>query len=459
MKGALFILFCVTACLCSASTDKLTPNPCGVSIQDQVLWQPGSGTDVQLIERYGNAVLHLLAVKKFVQLDCIADNARTTRAKFPGGMWKLHNIYVALSTPRPASSDQDWHNHLALLERWTASRPNSITARVALAEAYLAYAWVARGNGLAESVTETGWRLLNQRDEIAHQVLMDASSLPAKCPEWYVAMQSWGLTGGWTVEQATAFLNKAVVFEPDYYYYSRMHAHFLLPQWSGEKGDTERFAKESADRIGGAEGDILYAQIISCLCSDIAHLNGIQWPRVQRGYEQLEKKWGLSIFNDNMLAYVAVKLSDPVIANQMFLRIGDKRDKDTWSDLKYFDACKKWAAEQALAMRADQEAMEAAAAANLTNAEGARYQQEFERKLASMLPECVRSTKDPTKFEILFKVADKGQSAISYSYPGTKVTGCLLVTFARNQYPPPPRANYWVRFDIDPAKFAMPGSK
>jgi hypothetical protein len=59
------------------------------------------------------------------------------------------------------------------------------------------------------------------------------------------------------IEKAHALLLTAIEFEPGYYYYHHSYAEFILPKWNGEEGDSEKFAQESADRVGGAEGDIL----------------------------------------------------------------------------------------------------------------------------------------------------------------------------------------------------------
>ena len=58
--------------------------------------------------------------------------------------------------------------HLARLEKWRAQYPQSITVYTTLAATYVNYAWQARGNGYANTVTDEGWQLF--RDRI-HQAL------------------------------------------------------------------------------------------------------------------------------------------------------------------------------------------------------------------------------------------------------------------------------------------------
>ena len=105
-------------------------------------------TDLEALNEQEEAVAALLKQEKFKELDCLADAARSGQAKFPGGMWILHNLYAGLDQPtRQHATEIDWRNHLARLERWVAAMPNSITARVALAQSYAGYGWVARRGG------------------------------------------------------------------------------------------------------------------------------------------------------------------------------------------------------------------------------------------------------------------------------------------------------------------------
>ena len=66
-------------------------------------------------------------------LDCLADAARARKARFPGGAWKLRNIYIGLDSPQPGHPTQDdWQRHMELVQTWGQRNPNSVTATIAL---------------------------------------------------------------------------------------------------------------------------------------------------------------------------------------------------------------------------------------------------------------------------------------------------------------------------------------
>jgi hypothetical protein len=114
-----------------------------------------------------------LVAEKFDNLDRMAAQFRSEKARFPGGEWKLRYFYGALD--KPELSDKDSLDHLAHLRRWIAQRPESITARVALATSLHRWAWVARGNGMASTVTPEGWRSFNERIQESLSVLKAAA--------------------------------------------------------------------------------------------------------------------------------------------------------------------------------------------------------------------------------------------------------------------------------------------
>ena len=145
-----------------------------------------------------------------------------------------------------------------MLQRWASARPESITARVALAKSYVNYGEDARGSGFADTVSESGWKLLAERTTKAKLILDEASKLSTKDPEWYVVMQELVLHQDWETPARRALLEQAVKFEPEYYYYYRLFANSIQPKWGGEEGEVETFLQESSDRIGGDAGDILY---------------------------------------------------------------------------------------------------------------------------------------------------------------------------------------------------------
>jgi hypothetical protein len=136
------------------------------------------------LDEYQEAIAQLPKDQNFSELDCIADSARISKTRFSGAAWKLRNIYLGRSQPRPGHpTEEDWRKHLQPVDRWSKKNSQSTTARIVLAESYINYGWDAGGNGTAGSVAENGWKLVGERLEKAKTILRRDSRLSQKCPE------------------------------------------------------------------------------------------------------------------------------------------------------------------------------------------------------------------------------------------------------------------------------------
>jgi len=190
------------------------------------------------LEEFQNwTVADLLKQERLDELDCTADQLPPSKARFAGGIWQMQALYRGLEDPWVGHATEiDGQNHIEPLKRWVKTKPQSITARIALAEAYGNYDWDARGTGTSDTVSETGWDLFHEGLEKAKKTLDEAATLDAKCPEWYVAMETVARGQGRDVPHANPLIEKAIEFEPAYYSSYGMHAIFLIHRGMATKG-------------------------------------------------------------------------------------------------------------------------------------------------------------------------------------------------------------------------------
>ncbi len=414
--------------------------------------------NLHLLDRYQEGIRALFQQEKFEVLDKTADAARATKARLPGGFWTIHLIYSALMTPAEGTydaSENDWTSQLVRLQRWTAQRPHSITARVALGGAQLQYAWRARGGGYADKVTDDGWRLFQQRAEMAAKTLMDASSLPAKCPEWFLTTQLTARALGQSKEMQTAIFEKAIAFEPDYQYFYRAQAEMLMPKWEGEEGEMAAFAGHVADRIGGKKGDIIYFQIavvLNCGCDNDRGLNGLSWPRIKRGYTDLEEQYGEFVGNLNGMAYMAGMAGDIAYAHEMFTRIGEGWDETLWHKKANFEMVRQWA--QFAEVPKTMDAAMKAADENLQTSDGRKFDEQVAKTFASnysaTVTECLKSSGDLSlvPFEMVLQVGGNGTVEQIVVSKMSRTSSCIAAKLDGGLFPPPPKPDYWVKVSM-----------
>jgi Domain of unknown function (DUF4034) len=422
-------------------------------------------TDVHAGEKYDKAVQELLQQEKFAELDALAASARATKSRFSGGSWKLHGFYNALRgssfTACGKATEAEWRTHLEKLKRWTSLRPQSITARVALAEAYVGYAWYIRGDRFADVVADKAWKPFKENIQLAKDTLDDASALPEKCPHWYLVMQQVGRAQGWGLEELTALLNQASSFEPLYYYYYREHAFTLQPRWYGEEGDAERFAEQTSARIGGQQGAIVYFEIavtLNCTgCSETkAQFSRMSWEKIQQGYAAEEELYGTSIRKLNDFAHLAIRAEDRPVALKLFVRIGDNWDKTTWTAYSYFDSSRQWA----WAIPEDLDKLSQASYAGRQTREGDQYyrqvESEFTKRYAAELKQCGETEKgDSEPFSVFIRLGKDGAAQEMKAWPPTRLSACFMPKVTKARFKAPPQPSYPVALGIETRPHAM----
>ncbi|MBS1850409.1 MAG: DUF4034 domain-containing protein [Acidobacteria bacterium] len=429
-----------------------------------------NATDPDSFTKYKTAVADMLAQEKFRELDCLADSLRANKTKFAGGMWKIHAFYQGLKDPviNQHATEDDWQTHLQLLEKWSAQEPESMTARVALASSYQGYAWFARGNGYSGSVSDSGWQLFGERMAKSAFILRQASSLKAKCPEWFLAMQVVAQAQGWDVAQANELFEQAFAFAPDYYYFSRAQAALLLPKWLGEEGATEKFVTQISDRVGGKAGDILYFQLaedLICSCGENPVFDHLSWPRIKTGFAATEEVYGPSLANLNKFALMAVTAKDPITADKTFTRIGDNWDKEVWGNEDSYRSDVEWT--KKLVPQAYKKLQNTAVAeANAKTSEGAAYKKESEKKLAGIVRGCMESEAgDGKAFSLLIEMMADGTVEEAYTDLNKPVSRCVYGKLAEAHFhkqavfSQPPHDKYWLTFDMDPAALALTSAR
>ena len=308
-----------------------------------------SPNKLQTALEYQSPIKQYFIQGNYDQLEKTIKEAREGKGRVVGGSWKVLEFYFAIhATFLGQNADEsDWKMNFDALNKWIAAKPESAAARISLAQAYSGYAWKARGGGYANTVTDKGWELFRERYAMASATLAEAARLKEKCPYWYEEMQTVALAQGWDKSQTRELMEQAISFEPDYYHFYREHANSLQTKWNGDEGELESFAEEVSNRVGGEKGDILYFEITSlkaCQCdAEKDAMQNMSWPRIKRGYAELEQTYGVSSLKRNRFASMAVKARDKEAARTEFAIIGSEWDKDVWRNDAEFESAKTWA--------------------------------------------------------------------------------------------------------------------
>lgn len=297
---------------------------------------------------YGERVHSLLEQGNYAELESLAQINRSERGRFIAGSWRNNNFFnsVVWMPSTALLKDSDYQKQSEKLKKWQADRPDSASARIALAKFYVSYADFARGTGYADTVSKTQWKQYHARTAIAKQALIEAATLKDRDPQWYFVMECIAQNEGWEKADMRELLDQALAFEPDYYHFYRPYTNYLLPQWYGDPGEIPVFAKEIASTRSEPAGSITYFQITSglaCYCgSEIEELKTADWQKLQLGFANLQTAYGLNNLNANRLAEMAMVFHDRPVAHEAFSHV-IQRDPVVWLTEDSFEQARAWA--------------------------------------------------------------------------------------------------------------------
>ncbi len=337
--STIFLSVFLCSALCAQSSNRVDPHSQPAAVLPGAD-NDGTESDSQPARAFRVTVRHLFDKENFNQLEVIAAKARSEKEHFLGGAWKLNVFYTTIQGPGSlTATDAVWTEHMERLQRWIDAKPESITPRVAQAQAYLRFAWKARGKGYSDTVTSDGWKLFEERVQQAKETLEKAETASTKDPQWYHDMQIVALAQGWDRSQTDDLLQRASSFEPSYFYFYTAHANYLLPKWYGKPGEAETFAQTIADRLGGQEGNAVYFEIalLENCCKAKQQMPNLSWDRVKQGFAALEQLYGSTNHELNAIAFMAARQKDSEFGQQIFARIGDNWDEAVWGSKVKFD--------------------------------------------------------------------------------------------------------------------------
>ena len=293
----------------------------------------------------------LLHEKNYAELDKYIDSLVTSREACPNGRWKLDLLYMEFTDPERAgkkATEAEWLKLIDEFKAWSAASKSSSNALIALAEAYTGYAWLARGNGYANTVSDEGWRLMGERIDTAKNYLKQADVLNSKNPRKWSAALIAGLGSNIDKRAYEEIVSEAQKKEPTYELVLFERSNFLRPRWSGEEGEWEKSIADTADKLGGENGDKMYARLLWAAhamgeCKHLYQTPSIDWERAKRGFILLEKENPKSLAVTSRFCVLSVSAGDRPQARELFDKLKGRMTESAWTTRKYFSKSRDWA--------------------------------------------------------------------------------------------------------------------
>lgn len=147
------------------------------------------------------------------------------------------------------------------LDGWIANRPDAKFPRLRRAERFITVAWQHRGGGVAAQVTPEGWQGFHENIAKARELAEPVAAEQKPIPMAYRTLAIISMAENWDREQRDEYFDRLIEEAPGCI---EAHASFmqgLMPRWGGAPEDCHDYATRVADKIGGADGDAMYARL------------------------------------------------------------------------------------------------------------------------------------------------------------------------------------------------------
>lgn len=298
--------------------------------------EPAGEVLTERAERHAlrDRAVELLQQEQFEALDALAGQLWSGRARFEDGSWRLAYFYESLDSLTVRFNTEAWQQHLARLQRWCEARPDSATARIVLARA-----WLSRSGSGAESS--------GKFKDAAEQALEQARGLPALDAEWHNARLRLGWLSGWDHARFEQAFREALHFEPAYHPFYVTKAGYLRATRPDAPQVVEQFAAQAADAAKDTEGDALYTRTLMWLLwserDEFFDKYGVSWERMKRGFEKLQRQHPTSLWIANNFGMFACMAGDDAAARAQFQRIGRDWNPYVWRNEGRFEQWRAWA--------------------------------------------------------------------------------------------------------------------
>jgi len=248
------------------------------------------------------------------ELDEMFTELSNSDRRFDDGRWPIAGFTGGITDFVDAHKDWEWME--ANIAAWRIRNSKSTAAAIVEAQYWITYAWNARGEGFASTVTPEGWELYRGRLNIARSVLDASKDYAADSPLWYAKYLDIANAQGWSRDEVQALFEEAVEKEPHYYGHYFSMIKYLQPRWHGDFLQIEEFANWAVEATKKVEGKSLYARIywylnqLESVDFDLFQDSFASWDIMRAGFQDLMERHPNSFWNMNNFAVFACLAKD-----------------------------------------------------------------------------------------------------------------------------------------------------
>jgi len=273
----------------------------------------------------------LLFSEKYGLVDALAARYREKREMTQAGLSKLHQFYDGFAKAISAEvGPEQTDNMLQHLDAYMKAFPDSPTPIVIKGRILEQLAWIARGDGYANSVSQYQARAFRQLLAKAHDFLEANRAVGSKDPEFYAL-----LVANSYEQQGTNLSMEAIAVEglgkfpsDDGIYTYTIRG--LMPMWGGNAMGLDHFIQMASTQVPEPSRDEIYAMLYERAWAlqygeALFQATQVDWLRMKRGLLAYLRSFP-SNWNRDRFAIIACQARDLGFARQMLDEIKSSDD-------------------------------------------------------------------------------------------------------------------------------------
>lgn len=234
---------------------------------------------------------------------------------------------------------------LSLLAKWRREFPLSDAPDLIEALLFRNWAWRARGEGYANTVSPQGWAAYRMRVEMADAALTDAADKPQHSPAFYPLAITVGLDRSTDRGQLRRHVDFSMEDFPEYYPTHRAMLRALLPRWGGTYEQIDDYVQQTLDKMPAEKRPEMYARLYTTVESvegdevDPFLDTFAEWPRVKAGYQDMLARYPRSDWLRNLYARMACRAKDAAAYRAVMSEIENAVAPEAWAGKYSVEKC------------------------------------------------------------------------------------------------------------------------